>query len=304
MILTVTPNPALDITYDVDALIPGATHRVRTVRERAGGKGVNVARVLHQRGRETLVAAPVAGPTGERLGAELAAAGVPTRLVDLGAGDTRRSVTVVADGEATVFNEPGPIVDETGWWRLLDAVGDVHAEAAVLSGSLPPGLPPGAYADLCRRLVPTRCLVDTSGPALLAAARAGAAVLKPNAHELHEATGEPGLLDGARHLLALGARAVVVTCGGDGMVAVTDAGAWRARLAETLAGNPTGAGDAAAAALAAGLADDLPWPERLREAIAWSAAAVPVPHAGEVDAATLERLRPAVEITTVETRCR
>lgn len=300
MILTVTPNPALDVTYGVEALRPGTTHRVQNVHERAGGKGINVARVLHQLGRPTLAAAPVAGATGQRLRQELAAVGVPTRLVDLDHGATRRSVTVVAGDEATVFNEPGPVLDRTDTDRLLEGLVGLDAQVAVLSGSLPPGLPDETYATLCRELAPTPCLVDASGPALVGAARAGAAIIKPNLDELRAATGVADPVAGARQLLALGVGAVVVTCGADGLLALTPDGCWRARLAEPLAGNPTGAGDAAAAALAAGLADRLPWPERLREAVAWSAAAVPVPFAGQVDRATLDRVRPDVEILTAE----
>lgn len=300
MILTVTPNPAIDVTYDVGVLHPGTSHRVRTVCERPGGKGVNVARVLHQLGRDALAAGLVAGETGERLRVELAADGVPTRFVALDHGATRRSVTVVASAEATVFNEPGPDVGAADWRRLIDVLADVEADVAVMSGSLPPGLTDETYADLCRHLAPIPCLVDATGSALLAAAKAGAAMVKPNATELREATGVDDPLAGARQLMALGAQAVVVTSGGEGMLAVTPGGCLRARLREPLTGNPTGAGDAAAAALAAGVAEQQSWPERLREAVAWSAAAVPVPHAGAVDLPTLERIRGMVEISTVE----
>jgi tagatose 6-phosphate kinase len=102
MIVTVTLNPALDVTYDVAALVPHGTHRVATVRERAGGKGLNVARVLHRLGEPVLATGLLGGPTGTRIAALLADEGVPSSFVDL-AGETRRTVAVVDPADATGF---------------------------------------------------------------------------------------------------------------------------------------------------------------------------------------------------------
>jgi tagatose 6-phosphate kinase len=177
---------------------------------------------------------------------------------------------------------------------LLDRVSVV-----VLCGSLPPGLPEDAYAVLVRaaraRGVPA--LVDTSGPALLAALPAAPALVKPNADELADATGRSDPRAAAEALRAAGAEAVVASLGPEGLLAVTPQGAWRARPAERLRGNPTGAGDAAVAALAAGLAADDTWPVRLAEAVALSAAAVAAPLAGSFDPAVHRRLRARVDVT-------
>ncbi|MGX7827190.1 1-phosphofructokinase family hexose kinase [Actinokineospora sp. 24-640] len=284
MILTCTPNPALDVSYHVDQLLPGTTHRIRSVLERAGGKGFNVSRVLHQRGVATLAVGPVGGILGDSLRADLVESGLPHELLPVAAA-TRMTVAVVAR-EATMFNEPGGPLSEMDWTRLRDLVA-AHlpsAGALVCSGSLPPGAPEdsyGAFVALAReRGVPV--VVDVGGPALCAAARAGADVLKPNLDELRAAMATSDPLAGGRDLLALGAGAVVVSLGADGMVAVTPDGAWRA-VAPPITGNPTGAGDAAVAALADGMARGLAWPERLRAAAAWSAAAVAAPLAGSVD---------------------
>lgn len=301
MILTVTLNAALDVTYDVPELTQHTSHRVRRVGRRAGGKGLNVARVLHQLGHATLATGYVAGPVGQSIVDDLDAAGIDHDFVPLVAGVSRQTVTVVdeASGDATVFLEPGPEVSESDWAAFLDRYDRLaaRARAVVLSGSLPPGLPEDAYAQLARR-TPGTSLVDTAGPALLAAARARADVLLPNAAELRESTGCLNPLDGAADLLEAGAGAVVVSLAADGLLAVTAAGAWRVPAVERLAGNPTGAGDALAAALAA--TADLPWPERLGTGVAWSAAAVPMPLAGEVDPDTLDRVRAAVVVDELE----
>ena len=81
MILTVTPNVALDITYRVDRLTPGSSHRVPRVEERAGGKGVNVARALHALGHDTIVLGFVGGATAGAVMADLARGGLAHELV-------------------------------------------------------------------------------------------------------------------------------------------------------------------------------------------------------------------------------
>ncbi|KAA5835000.1 1-phosphofructokinase family hexose kinase [Saccharopolyspora hirsuta] len=290
MIITVTPNPALDVSYRVAHVRPGTSHRVRSVHERAGGKGLNVSRVLHDQGLRTLVTAPVGGARGDAIRDDLTAAGIEHLLLPV-PGPTRRTVAVVAEedpsGEATLFNEPGNHLAEADWQRLRDLIGTRLPEASVLvcSGSLPPGCTVDSCAELVcdahARSVPA--IVDATGPALLAAAEAGADVVKPNAAELRETTGQHDPITGARHLRDRGAAAVIVSLGPDGLLASTEEGLWRAKPPHAVSGNPTGAGDAAVAALAAGILRREPWPERLRNAVAWSAAAAAAPVAGTLD---------------------
>jgi len=160
------------------------------------------------------------------------------------------------------------------------------AEAVVLSGSLPPGLPAGTYATLIQAAgVPA--VLDTHGEALRRGAAAGAAIVKPNLAELAALAGGPLATRGGPGLAAVaagelsGAQAVVVTLGPDGLLAATADGCWRARPPATVAGNATGAGDAVAAALAHGLVLGRPWHERLRHAAALGAATAAAPVAGE-----------------------
>ena len=315
MILTVTPNPALDLTWHVDRLVPGATHRVAAGAARAGGKGINVARVLHGQGHEVLALATVGGGTGAEFANELEASGIRHRLLPVGAG-TRRSVAIVdeANGEASVLNEHGTGLTRSESATLMTTTVELSraARAVAICGSLPPGFEPDDLATLVAELddagVPV--IVDTSGPGLVAAARAGAYALKPNREELAAATGHESPADGARVLLELGARLVVVSLGAEGLVVMSRADAAagiRARLPRVLHGNATGAGDAAVAAIAAALAEeaeadherelDAPTPAgaearaRLaRRTTAWSASAVLMPLAGSLspDHGTLE----------------
>lgn len=297
-ILTITPNPALDQTYRVEHLLAGETHRVAAPHSRAGGKGLNVARVVHQMGHPVLAVAPVGGTTGDEFTAELDASGVPHRLV-LIAGSTRRTLAFVsaADGQTSIFNEHGATLASSEWDALDAVFDDELATTAVMtgSGSLPADAADDIYAQWVRRAaaagVPS--VIDTSGPALILAAEAGADVLKPNQQELMEATGAATVTAAAEHLLDLGAKAVFVSGGSRGMRLYSQADrpyVWNAAVPQ-LRGNPTGAGDAAVAAIAVVLASGSRGPLRmLRAAAAWSAAAVLMPVAGQIhpDCAALE----------------
>jgi tagatose 6-phosphate kinase len=301
MILTVTPNVALDITYRVDQLTPGASHRVRGVKERAGGKGLNVARVLHALGHDIMIFGFVGRATAAVVTTDLARGGLAHELISI-EGPTRRSVAVVdsGSGEATLFNEPGPRVPTTRW-EDLEAMLTARlpeATALVVSGSLPPGANDDACARLVRLAAAHRVtvLVDTVGEALLQAAAAGADIVKANSSELLDTTGLSDVTAAATALRRRGAKAVVASLGEAGMTAFTPGGSWRAAPPTRIVGNPTGSGDAATAALIAGAVARAPWPDRLRDAVALSAAAVTQPTAGSFDMEHYVRFVPQVVV--------
>ena len=304
MILVVTPNPAVDVTYRVAEQRIGETQRVQGVARRPGGKGLNVARVLEDAGRSTYSVLPLGGGAGRWLADALDQLGLAHSDVAV-TGETRTTVTVVDDvAHPTMFGEPGPLVSPDEWAavtatvdRLLDS-GDV--DALVVSGSLPSGTDPALVADWVRaaRRQGLLSVADCSGPALLAAASAGATICKPNRAELLEATGITGddERSGALRLLERGACTVVVSRGAEGIAAHTAAGVLEVPAIAGVTGNPTGAGDAATAGLVTAL---LGRPDRgaavpverdaLRSAAAFGAAAVLRAVAGEVDLDAVRR---------------
>jgi len=303
VIVVVALNPALDVTHHMDRVDWAGVNRPSGVRAEPGGKGLNVARTLRLLGADVLVLGLLGGSTGDAVRSALAASGVAAAFTDI-AGETRRTFTVVdtGRGEVALFNEPGPPVSAAEFERLRAAYRRALAgcDAVVLSGSLP-GVPADAYADLIRLAaadgVPV--VLDTSGEALRRGAAAGPAVVKPNLSELEATVGRAvpwggpadhsAVSGAAAELRSHGADAVVVSLGADGLLAVTGDGTWHAAPARAVAGNPTGAGDAAVAGLAFGLASGRPWPQRLRESAALGAAAVAAPAAGEVRLADYER---------------
>ncbi|WP_314174957.1 1-phosphofructokinase family hexose kinase [Streptomyces winkii] len=300
MILTVTLNTALDLTYRVPRIDVHGSHQVREVVQRPGGKGLNVARVLAALGHGTVATGFAGGLTGSELRELLARERNITDELVPTSGSTRRTVGVVDEsgGGSTQFNEPGPHISPEEWSAFQDTYarllrdGGVNGdgdgegvEAVALCGSLPPGVPVGAYAQLTREAhaagVPV--VLDTSGEPLRRGLAARPDLVKPNAVELAGITGTTEPLRAARAAQRRGAHSVAASLGPEGMLLVTPDGMWQAGPPRSLTGNPTGAGDSAVAGLLSGMVEELPWPDRLARAVALSAATVRAPTAGEFD---------------------
>lgn len=306
-VLAICLNPALDLTYEVAALHHGRCHRVDGVHIAAGGKAVNAARVLDALAVAVTLTGLCGGRTGDDLRGALAQTSIGDAFVEI-AGETRRTVSVVdARGEATGLWEPGPEVAGPEWEALLARVESLlpSCEAVIASGSLPAGVPGDAYAAITRlaRAAGRPIVVDADGDALRRALGAGPDVVKPNASELASVAGATGdAIAQARSLRDAGARTVVATRGADGLIAVDAERVLSARPPIAVDGNPTGAGDAAVAALARGLATGAPWPVMLGDAVALATASVMTPAAGAFAAGAYEELRRSIHVTEVD-RC-
>jgi tagatose 6-phosphate kinase len=291
-IVVVTPNPAVDVTYRVDEQVIGSTVRVRSVERRAGGKGINVVRVLRRLGLDATAVQPLGGSTGAWISEQLAAEGVATVSVDTPA-ETRTTVAVVDDrAHPTLFSEPGGPLDDSTWDALTAAIGTRCKRGGflVIAGSWPPSTATARVTALVAagRAAGAVIIVDASGPALLAAADAGADIVKPNEAEVLEATGAATLELGIDDLLARGARSVIVSRGASGLLLASVDGAHASQPGVPgVDGNPTGAGDAATAGLVLALAAGQSLPEALLSAAVVGAAAVLSPTAGEIDPARL-----------------
>jgi tagatose 6-phosphate kinase len=314
VIVVVSLNPALDVTHHVDGVDWAGVNRPAQVRAVPGGKGLNVARTLHALGAEVMLLGLAGGITGAAIRSQLRAAGVAAMLTEIGA-DTRRTFAVVDTrrGQVAMFNEPGPAVSPGEYSRFLAAYKEAltACTTAVLTGSLPAGLPEDAYAGLIRIAASAGvpAILDTSGDALLSGLAAGPAIVKPNLAELAQIVrrdagwssppGQPAILAAAAELRHRGADAVVVSMSADGLLAVTGAGSWHA-VAPAVDGNPTGAGDAVVAGLALGLTRGSSWPARLAEAAALGSAAAAAPAAGEFLDEDLARARATVRVIDLE----
>ena len=298
MIVTVTPNPSIDRTVTLVApLTRGAVHRVSSVTSEPGGKGVNVARALTLAGLDAVAVLPASG--NDPLVTALQVNGVPFRCVPITETVRTNLAITETDGTTTKLNERGAALDEAALDALTRSViaSAEHASWVVMSGSLPPGVPAGWYADVVALLAPYPCRVaiDTSeGPlAALAASfgRAAPDLIKPNAEELASLTtvsaevletaaaqGDPEpVVTAARQLIDQGARAVLATLGAAGAVLVDGIGSWMATPPPIVPRSTVGAGDASLAGyVRADIAGAEP-PQRLQMAVAYGSAAAALP---------------------------
>ncbi|MFJ4828012.1 1-phosphofructokinase [Streptomyces bacillaris] len=280
MILTVTPNPSLDRTYELPGLVRGTVLRATADRVDPGGKGINVSRAVAAAGHRTVAVAPMGGPEGDLLARLLGEHGIEAAGVPV-TGSTRINVTLVEpDATLTKINAAGPELSAAEAEDVLEAVRTRSAAADWIAccGSLPRGLPPRWYAELVARShrAGARIALDTSGAALTAALREGPDVIKPNAQELAEAVGRPlatvgDALKAAEELRERGAGAVLASLGADGQLLVEASGAYFATARVATVRSDVGAGDAS---LAGFLTAGGQGPRALASAVAHGAAAV------------------------------
>ena len=305
MIVCVTPNPAVDRTLVVPRLVPGAVHRTTRAIVAAGGKGLNAARVMLALGGKPLCLGFLGGHTG-RLVADLAEReglrGSWTWIREA----TRTCVILVQEngGESTVVNEPGPNVTEAEWAALA---GDIVRESQAtrwicFCGSLPLDSSADTFARLLQDLVARgrEVWVDSSGPALAAAARVEGINLKINAVEAAAILGgvaitdSPAAVGAARRLREAGVARAVLTLGREGAVAATAEGCWHARPPALAAVSDVGSGDAFLGAWMLARAQGRPAGDGLRRAAAAGAANALSIGGGQVNPADFERLIPEI----------
>jgi tagatose 6-phosphate kinase len=286
MIVVVTLDPAVHVSYDTKRIALGDSHLVERVRYRAGGRGPAVAQMLHTFGHEVVAAGLVGGTAGELIKAELSRRGVPTQFTPI-AMESRRvvEVTEASTGATTSFAEPSPYITTEELGRLAaDYRAAIEgATAAVLCGGVPDALPPetfGTFATYAAEAgVPV--VLDAGGSALAHGVARGPALVIP---EAPEADVDPAAL------LAGGA-AAVVTRSGSAVTVLTEGGHWQARLPGTSPDRLSH--DALVAGFVPGVTLGWSWADSLRHAVSLAAAARP---SGGVDLVAYEQLLPDVEI--------
>jgi 1-phosphofructokinase family hexose kinase len=276
--VVVSANTALDVTLLVDGFHPGAIHDLRSAREQAGGKGINVARALLRLGGTPLLAGFLGGATGARVHDEITSLKIAARWV--ATGRSSRTCYIVVDRarrQSTVLNGSGPSVDGDEL-AALDALLLSLMQPDTLfifSGSLPPGVPDDAYANWITRARGGGALtaLDASGPPLALALEAQPWLVKVTQAEYREATGRSDdPVGAATWLLRQGIAHAVVTVGAEGFAYAGAAGHFGVRppVVETL--NAVGSGDTLLAGIAAAILRGQAMPEALRLGAAAAAA--------------------------------
>lgn len=284
MIYTVTLNPAIDKTVVIEDFRAGAVNRIASIREDAGGKGINVSKCLKKLGADTVAVMILAGQNGNRLSAMLEDMDIRMLCVDA-EGENRTNLKIIdpVKGENTDINEPGPRIDADLLDRLKEKVGRSAGEGdiVVLSGSLPKGVDTELYGQWIRYLKERGVCVylDADGEPMRKGIAASPYMIKPNDHELAALVGkealsrEEMLLEGKK-MLASGIEEIVISLGGDGALFVSRDGCYHAAALPVEVKSTVGAGDSVVAAMAYGQAKNLSREEKIRLSVAIGAASV------------------------------
>ena len=284
-IVTLTMNPALDLSTSVDKVV--STHKLRCSGARfdPGGGGVNVARVIQRLGGRATALYAVGGPLGDLYRGLLESELDDAQAIKID-GNTRQSfnVTETSSGDEYRFVLEGPKWEERDWRAVLDRLEEVLTENGylVVSGSLPEGVPDDFTARVAQvaKKAGARCVVDASGASLEAALAEGVFLVKPNKRELRDLTGAK--LDSReeqeevlqRILDDGGAEVVALSLGGDGALIATTDDVFHLAAPEVEARSAVGAGDSFVAALTLRLADGGSLQDAARYAVAAGAAAL------------------------------
>ncbi len=287
MIVTLTPNPSLDRTLEVDRLERGDVLRTSAPTLQAGGKGVNVTRALTANGVPSIAVLPVGGGEGAELAHLLERRGVDARAVPV-SGRTRSNITIAeADGTVTKLNEPGSGLSAEELDALVKAIASSveSGDWVVISGSMPPEFTIEQVRDLVARIAEhdVKLAIDTSGDALVASLAARPRLIKPNREELAEIAGGSlrsiaDVIDAANRVRELGVDLVLVSLGADGAVLVSAAGVLVGESSDAKPRNTVGAGDCFLAGfLSKYTVDESDLEAALLEALAWGAAAAVLP---------------------------
>ena len=299
-IVTLTMNPALDITTNVDVVRPTQKLRCSATRYDPGGGGINVARIARVLGGSVFAVFPTGGSHGGLVTRLLDEAGVAFAAIPI-AGATRQSFTVneTSTGEQYRFVLPGPELTVREQERCLRELRMAarSAEFVVASGSLPPGTPVDYYqrvADMCRDLS-ARLVLDASGGGLRHVS-SGVFLLKASVRELRECVGRPlateaEQLAAAHELIDSGrAEVVLVSVGSQGALLATGHASQRFSAISMPTGSGVGAGDAMVAAITVGLTRGWTLVKSVSLGIAAGAAMLTTPGTAACERAEVERL--------------
>lgn len=270
MIITVTMNPAIDKTVEIDQLLPGGLNRIRKVEYDAGGKGINVSKTIRELGGTSIATGFLGGNAGKTIQSVLDEKEIRNDFIQVD-GETRTNTKVFEkNGAVTELNEPGPVISEDQIHALLqklEGYADDHT-LFVLAGSIPAGVDRNIYAEITRLVHKkgAKVLLDADGELFRNSLEAVPDIIKPNRVELEEYAGfdyrasQEELLDLARKIRQKGIGTVAVSMGKSGAMLVKDGYEVRCPALSVKAHSTVGAGDAMVAALAyswdQGLDDD------------------------------------------------
>lgn len=282
MITTVTMNASVDKMYQVDTVQLNTIMRVRKVLNTAGGKGLNVARIISQTGEPVRAIGLLGGYNGLYIRSMLRDNGIIDDFSEI-SSETRSCINIFdcSTGKHTEFLEPGTEVSQgdiasfmLSYNRALQL-----SDVVTISGSVPHGTPSSFYGELIflAKALKKQIILDTSGDLLVEGIKSKPTMIKPNRDEIAQLIGSNKftrfeVVEAAKQIQRQGIEFVVVSLGKEGSLLVCDQGIFRASPPEINVANTVGCGDSMVAGLAVGLVRKMNPIEMLKFSTAISAA--------------------------------
>lgn len=284
MIVTVTMNPAIDKTVDIQTFEYGGLNRITSVVQDPGGKGINVSKTIKHLEGKTIATGFLAGNGGNIIEKGLKELAIETDFI-WSEGETRTNMKVVDNqGKVTEFNEQGPVINESATAKLLEKLENManNKTLFVLAGSIPQGIDKGIYGLITEKVKKkgAKVFLDADGELFVKALEAKPDFIKPNRFELEQyfefigKSTESDLITMGRKLQDKGIGTVAISLGSEGALFVLPEGAVKVPGLKVEAHSTVGAGDAMVAALSYGIDSNLSMEECIKLGVATSAGAV------------------------------
>ena len=311
MIVTVTMNPSIDISYSLDRLNINTVNRTNQVTKTAGGKGLNVARVIHDLQGDVLATGMLGGIHGAFITSELEKAEIKHDFVTI-KEETRNSIAVLHEGNQTEILESGPIVSEDEQAKFSDKFRELLdlAEIITISGSLPKGLPHDFYQQLVQAAQAhgVKVLLDTSGVSLekVLSSQNKPYMIKPNLEELENLLEKTFSLEHLEDIqLALveplfkGIEWIIVSLGSEGAFAKHNQKFYKVNIPNIKVVNPVGSGDSTVAGIASGLIHQQTDEELLKKANAFGMLNAMEQQTGHINTDKFDEIFKQIEVIEV-----
>jgi len=284
LIRTITLNPAVDKTVEIDNFKVGNVNRVSTQRVDAGGKGINVSKVIKSLGGESKALGLLAGRNGQFIKSYLDSIEIDNKFIFVN-GETRTNIKVIdkINGTNTDINEPGTFIPEEDLQKVELSIFDNLSKDSIVifSGSVPQGIPKSIYGKWINKAkgLGIKTVLDADGELLKEGIEAGPYMVKPNIHELEKFFNKKlesteAVIEAAKSLLNYGINEVVVSLGEDGALFINKEEIILAHGLSVQVKSTVGAGDSMVAALAYSMEKGLKLEETVILSVATSAANV------------------------------
>lgn len=308
MIYTITLNPALDRTLWVDKIQSDDSNRILREEKYAGGKGIDVSRVLATLGITSKAIGFIGGFAGEELEGMLLSEGIICDFIKI-SGETRTNIIVndITTGKQLSFNDKGPEIKHYELIQMIHKLENLEKpEIIVISGSLPPGVHPEIYRKITEKAKSkgAKVILDTDGDALKVGIKGYPDAIKPNVHELSRLvdmelneTGE--IIEAAHSIHKQGIGNVLVSMGAKGILLISEKERYIASPPKVVVKNTIGAGDSAVAGFVYGLISGKNLKEALNYAVAAGTATTLMPGTALCKKDDFLRLIPQVTLKTI-----